>query len=250
MCRHCDARAASCSTGSRTARSATSLLLRAYRMHGPVGSAFAGPKPDDDQRADVPDPQLPRLPLGQRRLLQRLPHPQHRRMLLDEGRLAGRGQGAPAAGTTAATTSTRTSTPTRSSTPSPTAPSCSSKAAAWPAATSEFASYAHGTKGSAVISTARPHAGQAAGSTRARRSTTAKTRSGTGPQPEPNPYQLEWDDLIDAIRNDKPYNEVEARRRGEPRHVDGPHGRPHRARSSPSTRCSTASTSSPRTSTS
>ncbi len=29
------------------------------------------------------------------------------------------------------------------------------------------------------------------------------------PQPEPNPYQLEWDDLIDAIRNDIPYNEVE-----------------------------------------
>ena len=28
------------------------------------------------------------------------------------------------------------------------------------------------------------------------------------PQPEPNPYQLEWDDLIDAIRKDKPYNEV------------------------------------------
>jgi hypothetical protein len=28
------------------------------------------------------------------------------------------------------------------------------------------------------------------------------------PQPEPNPYQLEWDDLIDAIRNDKPYNEA------------------------------------------
>ncbi len=28
------------------------------------------------------------------------------------------------------------------------------------------------------------------------------------PQPEPNPYQLEWDDLIEAIRNDKPYNEV------------------------------------------
>jgi predicted dehydrogenase len=26
---------------------------------------------------------------------------------------------------------------------------------------------------------------------------------------EPNPYQLEWNDLIDAIRNDKPYNEVQ-----------------------------------------
>ena len=29
------------------------------------------------------------------------------------------------------------------------------------------------------------------------------------PQPEPNsPYQSEWEHLIDAIRNDKPYNEV------------------------------------------
>jgi hypothetical protein len=28
------------------------------------------------------------------------------------------------------------------------------------------------------------------------------------PQPEKNPYQLEWDHLIDAIRKDKPYNEA------------------------------------------
>jgi len=28
------------------------------------------------------------------------------------------------------------------------------------------------------------------------------------PQPEPNPYQLEWEHLVDAIRRDKPYNEV------------------------------------------
>ena len=28
------------------------------------------------------------------------------------------------------------------------------------------------------------------------------------PQPEANPYQLEWDHLIDAIRNDKFFNEV------------------------------------------
>ena len=27
-------------------------------------------------------------------------------------------------------------------------------------------------------------------------------------QPEANPYDLEWEDLLDAIRNDKPYNEV------------------------------------------
>gem|GEM_PF-3086681 len=29
------------------------------------------------------------------------------------------------------------------------------------------------------------------------------------PQPEPDPYQLEWDDLVEAIRNDLPYNELE-----------------------------------------
>src|SRR5262249_44280752 len=28
------------------------------------------------------------------------------------------------------------------------------------------------------------------------------------PRGEPNPYQLEWDHLIDAIRKDKPYNEA------------------------------------------
>jgi hypothetical protein len=29
------------------------------------------------------------------------------------------------------------------------------------------------------------------------------------PQPERNPYDLEWEDFIDAIRNNKPYNEME-----------------------------------------
>jgi hypothetical protein len=28
-------------------------------------------------------------------------------------------------------------------------------------------------------------------------------------QPEPNPYDLEWEDLIRAIRQDEPYSEVE-----------------------------------------
>ena len=70
----------------------------------------------------------------------------------------------------------------------------------------EFASYVHGTKGSAVISSnshsparCRIYKGQ------------KFTRSDIVwqfPQPEPNPYQTEWDDLIDAIRKDKPYNEV------------------------------------------
>ncbi len=41
-----------------------------------------------------------------------------------------------------------------------------------------------------------------------RRSASRKSLVWSFPQPEPNPYQLEWDDFIDAIVNDKPYNEV------------------------------------------
>ncbi len=70
----------------------------------------------------------------------------------------------------------------------------------------EFASYAHGTKGSAVISSnshsparCRIYKGQ-----NMRRS----DMTWAFPQPEPNPYQVEWDDLIHAIRKDKLYNEV------------------------------------------
>ncbi|WP_417730104.1 Gfo/Idh/MocA family protein [Rosistilla oblonga] len=76
-----------------------------------------------------------------------------------------------------------------------------------PGCRSEFASYAHGSKGMAVISTASH--------------TPAKSRIYRGQvadkanlawefgQPEPNPYQLEWDDLIAAIREDSEYNEVD-----------------------------------------
>jgi predicted dehydrogenase len=72
----------------------------------------------------------------------------------------------------------------------------------------EFASFAHGSKGSAVISSAghspcncRIHKGQ--------NQKNNKDVAWAFPQPEPNPYQLEWDHLMDSIRNDKPYNEVE-----------------------------------------
>ena len=58
------------------------------------------------------------------------------------------------------------------------------------------------------------------------------------PQPEPNPYQLEWDDLIEAIRKDKPYNE--AKRGAEASLVTSwAAWPPTPARSSPATRCST-----------
>lgn len=70
----------------------------------------------------------------------------------------------------------------------------------------EFASYAHGAKGMAVISTSSH--------TPARCRTFKGQKIDNGaltwkaPSPEPNPYQLEWDHLVEAIRADKPYNEV------------------------------------------
>ncbi len=69
-----------------------------------------------------------------------------------------------------------------------------------------FDSYVHGTKGSGVVSTRGHYPGK------------VRTYKGYNmesddliwrfPQPEPNPYQLEWDDLIDAIRKNKSYNEA------------------------------------------
>lgn len=70
-----------------------------------------------------------------------------------------------------------------------------------------FSSYAHGTKGSAVISTSSHTPGKVR--TYSDHNMTRENLIWRFPQPEPSPYQLEWDDLIDAIRQDKPYNEVE-----------------------------------------
>lgn len=76
-----------------------------------------------------------------------------------------------------------------------------------PGCFNEFASYAMGTKGSAVISTAahtpaKPKIFKG-------HNMTPENQTWAFPQPERNPYQLEWDDLVDAIRTDTPYNEVE-----------------------------------------
>ena len=76
-----------------------------------------------------------------------------------------------------------------------------------PGCHNEFATYVHGSKGSAIFSTSGH--------------IPARSRIFKGqnfvkedlvweyPQPEPNPYQVEWDDFIDAIREGKPYSEVE-----------------------------------------
>ncbi|MBN2137548.1 MAG: Gfo/Idh/MocA family oxidoreductase [Sedimentisphaerales bacterium] len=70
-----------------------------------------------------------------------------------------------------------------------------------------FSSFVHGTKGSAIVSKSGHTPGKVC---------TYKDQNMADanivwryPQPERSPYRLEWVDLIEAIRDDKPYNEVE-----------------------------------------
>ena len=72
----------------------------------------------------------------------------------------------------------------------------------------QFASYANGTKGSATISTYVHTPAKCAMFPTWERSS-LDTATWAYPQPEPNPYQLEWRHLVDAIRDDTPMNECE-----------------------------------------
>lgn len=71
----------------------------------------------------------------------------------------------------------------------------------------EFASYAHGTKGSTVISTASHSPAKC--KTYSDQSFTKAAETWRFGRREPSPYQLEWDHLMDAIRNDQPFHEVD-----------------------------------------
>src|SRR5262249_16159989 len=71
----------------------------------------------------------------------------------------------------------------------------------------EFASYAHGTKNSAIVSVSGHHpAGCKIFKGQKIKSKDDQLWRSEGK--EPDPYQPEWDELIEAIRQDKPYNEV------------------------------------------
>ena len=69
-----------------------------------------------------------------------------------------------------------------------------------------FASFAQGSKGSAVISS-NSHT-PARCKTFKGQNMARRDQIWAYPGKEPNPYQLEWDHLMDAIRKDTPYNEV------------------------------------------
>jgi predicted dehydrogenase len=82
----------------------------------------------------------------------------------------------------------------------------------------EFASYADGSKGSAVISTlyhtpgmTRIYKGHQIPRVMDKKQLPLAPDPNlvwAYPQPEKSPYQYEWDDLMEAIRQDKPYNET------------------------------------------
>jgi len=71
----------------------------------------------------------------------------------------------------------------------------------------EFASYAHGSRGAAVIS-ASGHTPARCRIVRGQNLGNTADVAWRAPRDEPDPYQLEWDHLMDAIRNNRPYNEV------------------------------------------
>jgi predicted dehydrogenase len=72
-----------------------------------------------------------------------------------------------------------------------------------------FCSFAHGTKGSAIISKSGDCGAPSA--TFKGHNMTSENRiwESNLPPDQRNPYQNEWNDLMAAIRNDKPYNEVQ-----------------------------------------
>src|SRR5436309_5302448 len=71
-----------------------------------------------------------------------------------------------------------------------------------------YSSYAHGSKGMAIVSKAND-CGLPSSTYKGQNSERSNLLwiSKVNPDQQ-NPYQNEWNDLIDAIRNDKPYNEV------------------------------------------
>jgi predicted dehydrogenase len=83
----------------------------------------------------------------------------------------------------------------------------------------EFASYLHGAKGSAVVSTLahypgmpRIYKGHNIPRVESKKDLPLAADPNLAwayPQPEKSPYEWEWEDLTEAIRQNKPYNEVQ-----------------------------------------
>jgi predicted dehydrogenase len=71
-----------------------------------------------------------------------------------------------------------------------------------------YSSYAHGSKGMAVVSKSNDCDGPSRTFKTQNPSRSSMIWESKAPAGQENPYQNEWNDLMDAIRNDKPYNEA------------------------------------------
>ena len=84
--------------------------------------------------------------------------------------------------------------------------SCSSTDGASAGCYDQFGSYVHGSKRQAIISL---NAGMPSYSAIYKQQSIAPANViWKFTDPEPNPYDVEWEDLLTAIRQDKPYNEA------------------------------------------
>lgn len=72
-----------------------------------------------------------------------------------------------------------------------------------------FSSYIHGTKGSAIVSKSGDCGAPSSIFKGQKPSSADRTWTSNVPKEDGDWYQNEWNDLMDAIRNDTPYNEVE-----------------------------------------
>jgi predicted dehydrogenase len=70
-----------------------------------------------------------------------------------------------------------------------------------------YSSYLHGTKGTGIASK-HGDCGQPSSLYKGQMTTANKFWESAVPKEEQDPYQNEWNDLVDAVRDDKPYNEV------------------------------------------
>ncbi len=76
-------------------------------------------------------------------------------------------------------------------------------------AASIYNSYAHGTRGSAIVSKSGDCGPPSSIYKGQNPDDSQKTWQSEVPPDQANPYQNEWNELVDAIRNDKPFNEAE-----------------------------------------
>ena len=152
MCRHCQARE-ELHDRIKSGEIGDILLLRAYRMQGPIGSAFVDPPAGDMSELLYQIKNFHGFLWASGGCYSDflIHNIDECCWMKDAWPVKAK---AAADATIAATRSIRTSTTTQSNTRSPTAPSWILNGRNIPGCHNEFASYAHGTKGSAVISTA------------------------------------------------------------------------------------------------